>query len=192
MDNLPPNQRPHWKRNNIIGIIVSSVVLLLSLLSSSQSAVFLTVAALIAIILFTVRLLHKEKSVVVTNTEYNGHKTGINKDTGEITLCSLGYPAGKAGKVLVLSQGVNSITVIDHKKTTLIPFSNISSIEITHLSNGGAIIYYENVIASRAGMMDRNERLRTILAGFEAKDADVAQMIVEVVGSKCNLSILKG
>ena len=179
---IPPIQKPHWRRNNIIGIIISFVVLLLSLFTSSEVMIFLTIVALIALILFTVRLFHKEKSVVIANAEYSGHKTGINKVTGEITLCSLGYPTGKTGKVLILSQGVNSIKVIGHKKTTLIPFSNISSIEITHLSNGGAIVYYENVISSRAGMMNRNERLRTILTGFDAKDADTAQLIVEVVG----------
>jgi len=140
------------------------------------------IVSLIALILFTIRLFYKEKPVVITNMEYNNHKTGVNKVTEEITLCSLGYPTGKAGKVLIVSQHANAITVIDHKKTSLIPFSNISSIEITQLSNGGVIVYYENVIASRAGMLDRNERLRTILAGFEAKDAEIARMIVEVVG----------
>ena len=204
MNELPPNQRPNWKRNGLIGFVVSMAFLLLSFTINDPELMGVSlIISLIAVVLFVLRLRHKEKPVAITNMQYNNQQTDVNKATGEITLCSLNYPAGAAGKVIKLLPNANSITVISPTKTSTIPFASISSIEIAPLSNGGVIAYYENVVVSRAGTMDRNERQRTLLIGFKAEDMKFAQMIVEAVSgarntesvraescSKCYASIL--
>jgi hypothetical protein len=64
---------------------------------------------------------------MITNSDFTGHGTSVDNANGVITLCSVDYPKYNGAVWRVTA---TNITVIDNKKTKVIPFVHIQQTEI--------------------------------------------------------------
>jgi len=146
--------------------------------------VILLVLSIIVIIvsLWIIRQRHK-KGEKITNSQFNGHRTGINEDTGQIALCSAIYP-DVSGRVWLASK--SSLTIIDSKKNALVLFSKIQSMEIREMS-GANILSFKTLQMRRHdasgdgswGVEDRHETSSHAPIAFKKEDTKFAQAICD-------------
>jgi len=117
------------------------------------------------------------------NPQFNGHRTRIDKDTGQITLCSIGYP-DPDGNVWIVSH--SSLTIIDKRSNKSIPFHKINFMELREMSNGGALQAFSTELrpyVSGELHSSRPVKISVGMIGFIKSDLSVAQAICDRVSA---------